>query len=74
MDFSDDRTLEEYMKEPVLCVMRILDSVDHWEKRVGIDGYFDFIENWMGDKIPQNDEMDYSIMVAGDVLSGTIDS
>ena len=73
MDFSDDKKLDEYLKEPVLCMMRILDSVDHWEKQGGIDGYFDFMESWMDDKIPQNEDMDYSIMVDGETISGIIE-
>lgn len=74
MDFSNDKTLEEYLKEPVLCVMRILDSVEHWEKHGGMDGYFDFMESWMGDHIPRNEEMDYSIMIAGEAISGIMES
>ena len=40
--------LKDYYKLPVMCLLRIKDSVDIWEKRSGTDGYFDFIESYMG--------------------------
>ena len=36
--------LKSYYKLPVMCLLRIKDSIDTWEKRSGADGYFDFIE------------------------------
>ena len=35
--------LKSYYKLPVMCLLRIKDSIDTWEKRSGADGYFDFM-------------------------------
>ncbi len=53
--------LKNYYKLPVMCLLRIKDSIDTWEKRSGADGYFDFIENCMGNQI-KGVEMNFSIM------------
>ena len=50
--------LKNYYKLPVICLLRIKDSIDTWEKRSGTDGYFDFLESYMGSQIKGND-MDY---------------
>ncbi|MGN1184599.1 MAG: hypothetical protein ACI4R7_05170, partial [Oliverpabstia sp.] len=46
--------LKSYYKIPVMCLLRIKDSIDTWEKRSGADGYFDFIEGYMGSQIKGN--------------------
>lgn len=61
MDLEDREALTRYYKEPVMCMLRIKDSVAHWLKRSGSDGYFDFLEGWLGDKVPNDDKMNYSI-------------
>lgn len=53
--------LKSYYKIPVMCLLRIKDSIDTWEKRSGADGYFDFIESYMGSQIKGN-EMKFTIM------------
>lgn len=55
--------LYQYYKIPIMCLLRIKDSIDMWEKNAGADGYFEFIERCLGGKI-QGDEMKYSIMVS----------
>lgn len=62
----DAEHLHEYYKEPVMCLLRIKDSVDTWEKRGGPNGYFDFIEQYMGAQI-NDDKMNFSVMVGKDV-------
>ena len=48
-----------------MCIMRIMDSVDLWEKNLGSDGYFDFLEDWLGDQIPNDDyKMNYAVKMA----------
>lgn len=42
----------------------IKESIDTWEKHLGSDGYFDFIEGYKGRKITGN-EMNFSIMSSG---------
>lgn len=53
--------LESYYKLPVMCLLRIKDSIDMWEKRSGADGYFDFIESYMGNQI-KGAEMNFTVM------------
>ncbi len=53
--------LYEYYKEFVMCLLRIKDSVDTFEKNLGADGYFNFIENHMGGQIEHDAEMDFAV-------------
>ena len=66
LDLEDREQLESYYREPVQCILRILDSVDHWEKRCGSNGYFQFVENWLGEKVPRDDKLNYAILLSGD--------
>ncbi|MCI9123926.1 MAG: hypothetical protein HFH35_07600 [Eubacterium sp.] len=61
-EFTQDM-LKNYYKIPVMCLGRIKDSIDTWEKRAGSNGYFDFIESYMGSQI-QGEEMNFSIMAS----------
>ena len=63
MDMLSQEQVKEYYKFPVMCLLRIKESIDTWEKRSGSDGYFDFIEGYMGKEIKGND-MNFSIMGA----------
>ena len=63
LDLNDKNALEKYFKEPVQCVRRIYDSVETWEKRSGSNGYFEFIEGYMGSKISRDDKMTFSVRV-----------
>ena len=56
--------LKEYYKFPVMCLLRIKESIDTWEKRSGSNGYFDFIEGYMGREIKGKD-MKFSVMSSG---------
>lgn len=58
---EDKEFLTRYYKEPVMCVLRIKESVEYWIKRGGTDGYFDFLERWFGNKVPNDNKMNYSI-------------
>lgn len=53
--------LKGYYKFPVMCLLRIKDSIDTWEKQSGADGYFNFIESYMGSQI-KGTEMNFTIM------------
>lgn len=53
--------LKSYYKFPVMCLLRIKDSIDTWEKRAGADGYFEFIEGYMGGQI-KGTEMEFTLM------------
>ena len=60
--------LKKYYKIPVMCLLRIKDSIDTWEKQSGSDGYFNFIESYMGGQI-KGSEMKFTIMSSG-ILEG----
>ena len=53
--------LKDYYKYPVMCLLRIKDSIDTWEKKSGANGYFDFIESYMGSQI-EGTEMNFSML------------
>ena len=67
VDMLSLEQVKEYYKFPVMCLLRIKESIDTWEKYSGSDGYFDFIEGYMGREITGN-EMNFSIM-SSDVLA-----
>ena len=69
MDMLSQEQVKEYYKFPVMCLLRIKESIDTWEKRSGSDGYFDFIEGYMGKEIKGND-MNFSIMSSGELDMG----
>lgn len=53
--------LKSYYQFPVMCLLRIKDSIDTWEKRAGANGYFDFLESYMGSQI-KGTEMDFTLV------------
>ena len=61
VDELTQEKLKAYYKYPIMCLLRIKDSVDTWEKQSGADGYFEFIENYMGSHINGN-EMKFTVM------------
>jgi len=62
IDLSNFDQLHDYYVEPVSCLLRIKESIDKWIKRNGSNGYFDFIEQFMGSKI-HGDEMKFSVIL-----------
>lgn len=62
LDLNDLTQLHDYYKEPIMCLLRIKESIDTWEKRNGSDGYLNFIEEYMGQRI-ENDELKFSILM-----------
>lgn len=61
LELNNKDTLKDYYQIPVMCMLRIKDSVELWIKKNGSDGYFDFLESWMGHEIPNDEQMSYSI-------------
>lgn len=59
-EFTQEQ-LKSYYQLPVMCLLRIKESIDTWEKRSGANGYMDFIESYMGSQI-NGTEMNFSIM------------
>lgn len=62
MNLEDRNCLRDYYTEPIKCLLRIKDSVDIWEKQMGANGYFLFIEDSMG-KLVTKEKMEYSIIL-----------
>lgn len=63
-DGTDELTqemLKDYYKLPVMCLLRVKESIDIWEKRSGADGYFDFMEGYFGSQI-KGTEMKFAIL------------
>lgn len=58
IDLTDKKTLRSIYAEPVICLLRIKESVDTWIKRMGSNGYFEFSESYMGPEI-SGEEMIY---------------
>lgn len=65
VELDDKNQLRKLYKEPVICLLRIKESVDRWGKRLGADGYFTFTEDFMGNSVPQDQEMKYTICLEG---------
>ena len=63
LDLNNLTELHNYYKESVMCLLRIKESIDTWEKRNGSDGYFNFIEGYMGHGI-KGDELKYSVLMS----------
>ena len=64
MDELPQRQVKGYYKFPVMCLLRSKEYIDTWGKHSGSNGYFDFIEGYMGREITGND-MNFSIMSSG---------
>lgn len=58
LDFTNKEFLREFYCVPIVCILRIKDSVDMWEKNRGVNGYFEFIEEVIGERV-SGDEPDY---------------
>jgi hypothetical protein len=71
-DFSDKETLREFFADSVMCVIRIKDSVELWNKEFGINGYFRFIENQFGKHVKGN-KLDYLVNVDLDKMNIDLD-
>ena len=63
----------EYYLLPVMCLIKLKDSADLWERNLGADGYFTFIEDHMGAKI-RGDEMAYGVAVPQSMLAKADDN
>ena len=47
--------LRKYYAVPVKCMIRLIESVDIWEKLLGSNGYFKSIEDTVGSAVDRND-------------------
>ena len=61
MDLTDKSLLYDYYTEPIVCLVRLKESVDTWEKKLGSNGYFTFAESYIGSQI-RGDDLIYAVM------------
>lgn len=71
LELTDENHLKEFFQEPIICLLRIKDSIDLWTSENGSNGYFVFTENYMGDKIPRDDKLDYAVQIAAQYFNDT---
>ena len=60
-DLQSPDGLRAYFTLPIKCLLRIEQSIQLWTKNNGVSGYFDFLENHLGNAVPSNDKMEYII-------------
>ncbi|MDE7310346.1 MAG: hypothetical protein K2N87_01810 [Eubacterium sp.] len=61
MNLNDLDKLHDYYAEPISCLLRLRESVDTWEKRLGSNGYFEFAESYIGAQIT-GDDLIYAVI------------
>lgn len=62
IDLDNQEELKAYFREPVICLLRVRESVESWVERAGADGYFDFLENAIGATVPQDEKLNFTVM------------
>lgn len=63
IDFSNADDLKLLYSEPVTSLLWIKESVDAWEKKLGPNGYFEFLEGHLGEAIPHDDKIDFTVLL-----------
>jgi hypothetical protein len=61
LNSSDD--LKKYFETPVKCLLRIEKSVELWTEELGVNGFFVFIEDQIGQLVEKDEKMNYTIMI-----------
>ena len=62
-DPNDIDKLKKYFTMPVQCLLRIEDTVKKMGKQFGSNGYFEFLEYFMGEKVPHDKKMNFSVEI-----------
>lgn len=60
-DLKSPEYLREFFSVPIKCLLRIEDSVALWTKLSGVNGYFNFLENQLGQSVQHDDKMNFTI-------------
>ena len=60
-DWHSPVDLRDYFTSPIQCLLRIEESVQLWTKENGADGYFNFIEEFMGHMVPHDEQMNFTV-------------
>ena len=59
-DWRSPEVLRSYFIKPIQCMLRIEESIQLWTKRNGSDGYFIFLEEFIGHMVPQDTKMNFT--------------
>jgi hypothetical protein len=62
-DLSSPDGLHEYFSEPIMCLLRIEASAQTWTNRNGVEGYFDFLEEYVAPVISDDYNMDFGARI-----------
>jgi hypothetical protein len=60
-DLNSSEDLRSYFENPVKCLLRIEKSIELWTGKLGVKGYFNFIEDQIGHHVARDEKMDYSV-------------
>lgn len=62
-DLNSSEGLKKFFATPVKCLLRIEKSIELWTGKLGINGYFKFLEDQIGHFVEKDEKMDYAIEV-----------
>lgn len=60
-DLNSSEDLKRYFTTPVKCLLRIEKSIELWTRELGINGYFNFIEDQIGYFVKKDEKMNYTV-------------
>lgn len=60
-DLDSGEAMEAYYEEPVKCLLRLEKSIELWTKARGNNGYFQYIEDLMGDTVKKDTKMEFAV-------------
>ncbi|MCI9601750.1 MAG: hypothetical protein HFI17_14790 [Lachnospiraceae bacterium] len=63
LDLNSAEGLKAYFKVPVMCLIRIEKSIELWNRQMGPEGYFLFLEENMGSMVNDDGKMNYSVLI-----------
>ncbi|MBQ9008074.1 MAG: hypothetical protein IJ088_01910 [Clostridia bacterium] len=63
VDLEDPFWAKAYYGEYIICLLRILESVQNLTKQMGSNGYFTFLESFMGDKVEDNLSLNRTVAI-----------
>lgn len=62
-DVKSSEDLRLYFKEPIMCLLRIENSIETWIRDRGVNGYFLILEEYIGKTVKNDTEMNYSVCI-----------
>ena len=57
-DIHSDEGLHAYFEAPIKCLLRIEKSIELWTEKLGINGYFSYLEDRIGEAVANDDQID----------------